>query len=203
MHQVGSKKDWVLTPAAFDRLLSWLDEGVSSEGQKYLEMRRRLVGYFGRKNCSSPDDLADETLNRLARRLEEEGSIDTPTPAQYCYTVARFVLLEFLRKTKSQSLDHSTLVTTVDSALDEGVDKMVQERRWECLKHCIENISEQSRELIINYYYGDQGVKIQNRRALAAKLDVTANALSIRAWRIRSKLETCVKKCIEKSEIVS
>ena len=206
MHQVGSKKDWVLTPAAFDRLLSWLDQGIGSEGEKYLEMRRRLAGYFSRKNCPSPDDLADETLNRLARRLEEEGSIETPNPAQYCYIVARFVLLEFLRKTKSQSLDHLTPLTRADihaDALDESVDKMAQERRWECLQQCIANISQQSRELIINYYYGDQGAKIQNRRALAAKLDITINALSIRAWRIRNKLEVCVKRCIEKNEIVS
>jgi hypothetical protein len=36
-------------------------------------MHHRLVAYFDRKNCSSPADLADETLNRVARRLEEEG----------------------------------------------------------------------------------------------------------------------------------
>ena len=206
MHQVGSKKDWLLTPAAFDRLLNWLDQGIDSEGEKYLEMRRRLVGYFSRKNCLSPDDLADETLNRLARRLEEEGSIVAPNPAQYCYIVARFVLLEFLRKTKSQSLDHLTLVTRADTHAnppDESIDKMAQELRWECLQQCIAKINDQSRELINNYYYGDQGTKIQNRRALAAKLNITINALSIRAWRIRNKLEVCVKRCIEKNEIVS
>jgi hypothetical protein len=52
-------------------LLAWLDDGVDSGGQSYLEMRRRLVRYFQRKRCLAPDDLADETLKRVARRLAE------------------------------------------------------------------------------------------------------------------------------------
>jgi hypothetical protein len=54
-------------------------------------MRRRLVQYFDRKNCLRPDELADETLNRVARRLEEKGGITDTPPARYCYILARFV----------------------------------------------------------------------------------------------------------------
>ena len=60
-------------------------------------MRRRLSAYFDRKNCHAPDDL-DETLNRIARRLEEEGSLVEGPPARYCYIVAKFVFLEFTRE---------------------------------------------------------------------------------------------------------
>src|SRR5216683_127768 len=83
---------------AFRQFLQWLDEGVDSGGEKYLEMRRRLVSYFDRKNCLSPDELADETLNRIARRLEEQGAITDVAPARYCYIVAKFVFLEYLRR---------------------------------------------------------------------------------------------------------
>jgi hypothetical protein len=69
-----------------------------SGGQKYLDMHRRLVSYFDHKNCASPRELADETLSRVARRLEEEGSITGATPAHYCYIVARFVFLEHQRQ---------------------------------------------------------------------------------------------------------
>jgi hypothetical protein len=72
-----------MTPGAFRQFLNWLDQGVDSSGEKYLEMRRRLVGYFDRKNCLTPDELADETLNRVARRLEEEGAITDTPPARY------------------------------------------------------------------------------------------------------------------------
>lgn len=70
-----------------------------SDGQNYLEMRQRLVAYFDRKNCSAPNELADETLNRVTRRLEEENLTDSEAPAaKYCYIVARFVFLEYLRR---------------------------------------------------------------------------------------------------------
>jgi len=69
------KRDPSTSPNAFRQFLNWLDDGSDSRGEKYLEMRRRLVAYFDRKNCVAPDDLADETLNRVARRLEEEGII--------------------------------------------------------------------------------------------------------------------------------
>ncbi|HSO73947.1 MAG TPA: hypothetical protein VLU47_03850, partial [Blastocatellia bacterium] len=73
------------TQGAFHRLLGWLDEESDSGGQRYLEIRRRLVLYFDRKNCRTPDELADETLNHVTPRLEEEGAIITDTPANYCY----------------------------------------------------------------------------------------------------------------------
>jgi hypothetical protein len=69
------EKDWTPTESSLQQFLHWLDEGVDSGGQKYLEMRRRLVTYFDRKNCLSADELADETLSRVAQKLQEKGSI--------------------------------------------------------------------------------------------------------------------------------
>ena len=92
------KKHWTPSESAFRQLLNWLDEGADSGGERYLEIRRRLAGYFDRRNCLVPDELADETLNRVARRLEEQGCITDATPAHYCYITAKFVLLEHLRE---------------------------------------------------------------------------------------------------------
>jgi len=69
------KKGWILSPKAFRQFLNWLDERVDSDGAKYIEMHRRLAGYFDRRNCPFPVDLADEALNRVARKLEEKGEI--------------------------------------------------------------------------------------------------------------------------------
>ena len=66
-------------------------------------MRGRLVAYFDRKNCPVPDELADETLNRVARRIEEKGVTEADAPARYCYIVARFVFMEQLRGRKKVS----------------------------------------------------------------------------------------------------
>lgn len=96
---VELKKDWTLKPEAFRQLLSWLDGGSDSGGETYVEVRR-LSSYFERKNCLSCDELADETLNRIARKLKEKGSITDVSAVHYCYIVAKFVFLETLRQTK-------------------------------------------------------------------------------------------------------
>lgn len=192
--KAGPKRSWVPTQAAFHRLLGWLDEESDSGGQRYLEIRRRLVLYFDRKNCRSPDELADETLNRVTRRLEEEGAIITDAPAHYCYIVARFVLLESLREQPREGpLDDNAFVAAEPQSSEEEPEK---ERQFECLERCTTKLEPENRELIVSYYHGEQRVKIENRRALAARLGVSANALSIRACRIREKLEACIRNCL-------
>ena len=201
VHKAERKKDRTLTPHAFDRLLKWLDEGTNSEGQKYLEMQRRLVSYFIRKNCSMPDELADETLNRVARRLEEENVTESETPpAQYCYIVARFVFMEHLRTTQKSNVlvDDIRRQSSVHSfaASEADDEKEMKEKMLDCLEQCAGNLRPQQREMIFRYYMGKERVKIENRRALAEELGITVNALSIRACRIRDKLEACVKQCV-------
>src|SRR5262249_22158509 len=50
------QEDAKLTQIAFTRLLVWLDDGIESHGERYLDMRRRLVSYFDRRNRPSPDE---------------------------------------------------------------------------------------------------------------------------------------------------
>ena len=185
------KKGWEPTPSAFRRFLTWLDEGVDSGGEKYLEMRRRLMSYFDRKRCMSPDELADETLSRVVRRLDEEGTITDATPARYCYIVAKFVFLEYLRS----DAVHNRPVPDVEVPCTPDAEVERQQRRLDCLDHCLQQLTGDDRELILEYYRGEQRLKIEHRRNLAARVGITANALSIRACRLRGKLETCVSAC--------
>jgi len=194
----ASFRDSSPTPSAFQHLLGWLDEGVDSGGEKYLQMQRRLVRYFDRKDCPYPDELADETLNRVARRLEQEGCITTTHPARYCYIVARFVLLEYQRSPRKRQvrLDEQ-LAPDGPSSSGQRADEDAA-RGLQCLESCLKQLNAGDRSLILEYYRGEQRVKIDGRRSLAAKLGVTANALSIRACRIRDRLEDCVRACCAK-----
>jgi DNA-directed RNA polymerase specialized sigma24 family protein len=196
----SAKGQWLLSQPAFHGLLGWLDEDEDSGGQRYLEMRQRLALYFDRKNCLSPDELVDETLNRVARRLEEEGTIESDTPAHYCYIVARFVFLEHLRKQEREvSLDESSYrdATRLAAAPDASEEQQEKERRGECLERCARQLEPEQRALIMRYYTGEHRAKIENRKAMAVEMGVTVNALSIRACRIRDKLEACVRKCLD------
>jgi DNA-directed RNA polymerase specialized sigma24 family protein len=197
MANVRSKKDWSPTAGTFHQFLHWIDEGTDSGGEKYLEMRRRLVAYFDRKNCVAPDELADETLNRVARRLEEEGTITDTPPARYCYITAKFVFLENLRSGQRSETSIAELPPLmVDSAfVTQPGASAGKERLFACLEDCLAKLTSADRKLILEYYHGEQRAKIRCRRGLAANLNVTLNALSIRACRIRHKLELCVRKC--------
>jgi DNA-directed RNA polymerase specialized sigma24 family protein len=193
----------MLTGPAFERLLGWLDQGANSSGQTYLDLRQRLVAYFDRKNCRAPDDLADETLNRVARRLEEEGVIVSETAARYCYIVARFVFHEYLRgSTDEVPLDAVWSETGTSNPAMCGSDDEGKRREHllSCLDQCTEKLDPAHRDLIIRYYHGEQRVKIENRITLAQQLGITINALSIRACRIRDKLEACVRECAGRNE---
>lgn len=201
VQKAGRKRDWSLTEGALRGLLGWLDEGVDSGGQKYLEMRRRLVAYFDRKNCPAPDELADETLNRVARRLEEEGgSIETDAPARYCYTLARHVFMEHLRAARKSDALADELrrqPTGGDTAAPEAGDESeIREETLNCLEKCLAGLEAPNREIIARYYSGSERAKMGSRRALAEELGITANALRIRACRLRDRLEECVRRCV-------
>lgn len=205
---MGPIQDWEPTEKAFAKFLHWLDEGANSDGQRYLEVRRRLELYFDRKNCVEPTELADETLNRVARKLDENGEITGVAPLQYCYITAKFVFLEALRADKRAPF-HRLLPAANSSNLsgqsatlleaDAGSDR--KEKIAECLQCCLDKVSSAERDLIVEYYRGQQRSKIERRAALAARLGVTANALSIRACRVRQRLEVCIQACMKRREV--
>jgi DNA-directed RNA polymerase specialized sigma24 family protein len=192
------KKGWTPTESVFRKFLEWLDQGSDSNGERYLEMRRRLLRYFDHKRCLASDDLADETLNRVARRLEEQGTITEATPAQYCYIVAKFVFLEYLRQAHPQadtSESNLSSVALARAAHPAPEAAEAEEKRMQCLEQCLEMLIPEERDLILEYYRGEQREKIRQRRQLAEQLALTLNALSIRACRIRIRLEACVTRC--------
>ena len=193
------KDDRVLSQLAFNRLLEWLDAGVDSSGENYLEMRRRLVAYFERRNRPYSDDLADETLNRIARTLETSGVIKVTPPARYCYVVAKFVLLEDFRRERSHPrvADAGNVTLSARSLNRPEVDETtgLRELRLECLDVCLQELRPEQRDLVLEYYRDAKREKIDRRRALAQRLGISINALGIRACRIRDSLEACVEAC--------
>ena len=75
-------------------------------------------------------------------------------------------------------------------------EEEAKEKRLGCLEQCSAKLPTEDREMIVRYYYGEQRVKLDNRKALAAERGVTANALSIKACRVRDKLRACVTECV-------
>ena len=190
-----------LSHLAFSRLLEWLDDGTDSHGETYLEIRRRLTSYFDRRDRPFADDLADETLSRIARTLERDGAITITPQARYCYVVAKFVLLEDIRRERRHphSLESSSIGSDSwtggrlsNVARDESADR---EARLECLDRCLQELGPQQRALIVDYHRDEGRTGIERRRELAKQMGITMNALGIRACRIRATLEAQMAVC--------
>ena len=199
------KKTWTPTQNAFREFLEWLEQGAGSSGEIYLELRRRLVFYFDRRNCREADELADETLSRVAQTFQEKGEITNLSPAHYCYVTARFVFLEYIRQAeRSQASLEDVPASRWESvtATQPGADSesTTKEMTFGCLERCLGKLSPAERELILEYYQGELQEKIQRRKEIARRLGLSANALSIRACRIRDRLESCVRSCREGGE---
>ncbi|HQU93720.1 MAG TPA: sigma-70 family RNA polymerase sigma factor [Pyrinomonadaceae bacterium] len=191
----GATARWKASEASFARFLAWIDAGKDSNGDGYLSLRGRLVSFFERKGCDVPDDLADETLERVNRRLDEAGEIDVETPAKFCYITAKFVFLEYLRsgRRRETSVESADLENFPEiTRTNEGEEK---EGLSQCLDRCLTSLTSEERELIVEYYFGERRAKIDHRREMAAKLRLTPNALAIRACRIRERLERCIREC--------
>jgi DNA-directed RNA polymerase specialized sigma24 family protein len=184
---------WSLTQQAFDRLLASLGPDRDAAATRYLEIRRNLVRLFEWRGCSTPEEYADETINRCARKIGEGEAIRDL--ATYSIGVARMLLLEMGRDRALQArpLDEAPEPHVVPPEPDDDDD-----RRVECLRSCLGQLSPDHRTLILSYYQGDKGVKIKNRNGLTRTLGISAGTLRMRALRLRASLQGCVETCMKK-----
>ena len=188
----NTSRKWILTPEAFDNLLAAFDPNRDSAAQKYLEIRSNLVRFFEWRGCPFPEDHADETFNRVARRIADGEEIQKP--AGYVMGVARLLVLEII---KSLSRQREAL-GEYHQSYNEVADIPESEARIDCLQKCLQRLSSDNRELIIQYYQGDKRAKIDNRRVLCERLGLAINSLRMRALRVREKLQVCVEECVER-----
>src|SRR6185436_6843907 len=99
------KKEWVLTQEAFDALLSWLDADREVAARKYETIRQRLVTIFVCRKCVDAEDLADETINRVAAKLPEIAEDYVGEPAAYFCAVAHWVHQEYVRRVRKREAE--------------------------------------------------------------------------------------------------
>jgi DNA-directed RNA polymerase specialized sigma24 family protein len=188
------KKDWVLTQEAFDALLAWLDADRDRAGRKYESIRLRLIKIFNCRGCHQPEELADETINRVVARVVELASGYAGDPALYFYGVSQKVHLEYLRKVHTQPInlapESSQNTQTIDLTSDISPE-------YDCLERCLEQLPADNRDLVVRYYQHERKAKIDHRKSLATELGIALNALRIRAHRIRLVLQQCVHDCVE------
>ncbi len=201
----SSKKEWVLTQDAFDQLMTSLDSDRQQAADRYEDLRQMLITFFEFRGSLHPEEQADETINRVARRMSEGQQINASSIETYAYAVARNIWRECIAQPHRvvDSLDELPLgIQSHQNPRElkiQAAERDELERRLDCLERCLQALPPQQRELITNYYRGVKEVKIENRKELAEALGIPLNALRIRASRLRDRIEKCVNSCLERS----
>lgn len=180
---------------AFDNLLASLDSDRERAAEVYLDIRAHLIRIFLWRGCSDPETYADETINRVARKLAAGESVsDLPT---YFFGVARMLVKEFHRKRESEQ----RALQQAPSSEQFSRESEALEQKIACLEECLHGHSDSARATILAYYEGDKQAKIENRRQLARRLNISLNTLRMQVLRLREKLESCVLTCVERSNL--
>ena len=185
------KKHWVLTKEALDCFLARLDLDRDKAGEMYECIRLKLLKFFEWRGSDTPDMDVDETINRVARRIEEGQNVYNLQG--YIYGVAKLVEAES-RKKRNRKQAMMEEAARRDPFIEEE-DAETAERKG-CFDRCLGYLKNEDREIVVEYYSYEEGKKIPYRRRLAERLGMTSNALRIKAHRQRVNLEACVSECL-------
>lgn len=189
-------KDQLLTRDSFDSLLAWLDSEREAAGEKYEKIRGRLIQIFYNRGLSDAETLADETINRVAGKVGAIAGRYEGNPALYFYGVAQKVCLEAHRRKPAETIEPLNPVFAYQPAVvDEDSDEFTF-RRQNCFNKCLAALSGDDRRLTIEYYASEFATNIDHRQNLARRFGLTLNALRVRAFRVRRRLQDCVSGCL-------
>lgn len=174
----------------FDALLALLHADREEAGRVYERTRHRLIRTFEWRGCAQPEELADETFNRVARKAGEGLEILRSDPLPYIIGVANHVFQEFLRREqgKIRSLERGDWPPP--SPPEDEPDF-----RLEHLRQCLETLAADQKRLLLSYYQPEK--RIRSRKILCDELRIPMNALRIRVHRLRKKVEACVKEKLQ------
>jgi hypothetical protein len=181
------KTDWSLTAESLERFLSWLASDREEAGRRYEELRKKLIRFFTHGGCAAPEELFDVTVDRASKKIAAGEVEQTGDPEAFCYGVARFVLREYRRKDKTDPLP-------------DELPKWEDEPNWDereltCLDKCLNQLSEDDRDLARRYHTYERGEKIPMRRKMADEIG-GQNKLRLRIWRITNRLRDCLDACL-------
>lgn len=180
---------WTLTGESFEQLLSFLDRDRDRAALAYDQLHRKLIKFFEWRGHPDPEHVADLTLNRVARKLEEGTVVRSPNPAAFVLGVARMVFLEESRRlARQEQVEPAHFVERVDASDADDEDEV----RMRVLESCLEGLERDGRDFLLRYYTETGANKIALRKQIARELGVSSGVLRLRAHRLRQRLESCV-----------
>jgi DNA-directed RNA polymerase specialized sigma24 family protein len=183
----------------FQNLLVRLHPDRNQAGEKYEELRRKLIKFFEWNSCSAPEDLVDETLDRVAKRLGAEEVRDV---SAFAWGVAKNVRQEAQKRSARlvpisdlpQGANPLREKENLENAIQERMD---QGRRSQCFLLCLQCLGTKDRDLFLKYHSAGEQAATE-RQHLADDFGLTIAALRVRINRMRERIERCVAGCMKR-----
>ena len=184
-----------MTGDGFERLMLLLDLDRDRAGAKYEDAHRRLMYYFRSHGCSMAEDLVDETVSRITKKIAEGTEIRNID--RYWFGVARNILSEHWVALGKQGLCLSDLPPHREPFIDpvtieqDREDARLEDRKNECMRACFRSLPAEDRKLMTEYCgKGD-------REKIALLVGTTLRALRVKIHRSRVKLKRCLHDCLQ------
>jgi DNA-directed RNA polymerase specialized sigma24 family protein len=185
-----SRQNRDITDEEMSRFLSWLDPNAEESGRKYREIHRCLSGIFIRRGYVNAEEMADEAIDRVIRRVARDGSYEGEDRIPY-----------FVRVAYNLHIERQRAKPPIPEPVDADVSQD-KEQEDLCLDHCLQQIAPDQRDLILTYYQDDRCAKIERRKKLAEELGLAIEELRLKIHRIKAKLRPCVKNCMAQPNIL-
>lgn len=176
-----------LTPATFEALLANLNSDRERAGERYERIRRKMVLFFERRQCEQADRHADEVLDRAARKIHAGAPV--PDVERYCFGIARVMVFERLAEVRRRREALEWFRCRLPAPGDPREVEETEEH-FGHLEFALLMLPDADRELILSYYQGEGGGRINQRKELAERFGIPGNALRIKVHRIRAKLQS-------------
>jgi DNA-directed RNA polymerase specialized sigma24 family protein len=195
-------KQQILTQENLEALLSWLDPDRDQAGRKYENIRRTLIKIFSWNGSSNPEDDADETINRVARKAPELKHAYTGDPAAYFYGVTKKVIMELRRREAAREVQWEEKPAKQLPGKFDLQEKAAEDsdRKFDCLEKCLQALRPENRQLILEYYQMEKQEKIDFRRELAEKAGIEIGSFRVKIHRIRLTLHKCIELCLREKD---
>jgi hypothetical protein len=171
---------FVVDARSFDALLQFLDADRELAGIRYEQIRKRLIRLFEWRGANEPENLADEAIDRVSRRLSEGIELRSSDPFGYFAGVAHLVYKEELRR-QSRARNVESVLRDAFTQLEptNEVDSRVRE--------VLSQLSPTDLRLL-RQYYQDGGATETEIEEIALDLSVSSSSVVQRIKELSSGL---------------
>ena len=198
MERIKGKERWLLTDESLACLLRALGQGEAHPLRRYTRLQERLTFFFMHHRASLPEDLADQSIDRLARALLEGRSI--VSLEAFALGVARMILREeqarALREQRAWEQAERNRFTPQLTPEETECEEQVQQAGLEALPPA-------ARDLLAAYHTGQGAQRIDERRQLAHRMGISMGALRKRVFDLQSALRQDLRTALGEDSSLS